>query len=67
MFKGRTTVRLKKGERRLLTASLVEWQDDNIHEKEEKVSRLINDPFHYYCHYQKCGNFAVTRILGYVW
>lgn len=50
MFKGRNTVRLKKGERRLLTASLVEWQDDNIHEKEEKVSRLINDPFHYYCH-----------------
>lgn len=64
MFKGRTTVRLKNGERRLLTASLVEWRDDNIHEKEEKVSRSIKRPFHYYRHYQECGNFAVTRLSG---
>lgn len=64
MFKGRTSVRLKKGERRLLTASLVEWRDDNIHEKEEKVSRSIKRPFHYYRHYQECGNFAVTRLSG---
>lgn len=64
MFKGRTTVRSKKGERRLLTASLVEWRDDNIHEKEEKVSRPIKGPFHYYRHYHECGNFAVTRLSG---
>lgn len=64
MFKGRTTVRSKKGERRLLTASLVEWRDDNIHEKEEKVSRPIKGPFHYYRHYHECGNFAVTQLSG---
>lgn len=43
MFKGRSEyTRLKRytgNDRRLFAASLVEWADDNVHEKEENVSR----------------------------
>lgn len=37
MFKGDTRTRPKRSDRKLLTASLVEW-NDNVHENETQVS-----------------------------